>query len=91
MANLAEKMPGRLFRDLMQRPESSEITGYFTYLEKYRAFNFEFDASASAALIKGGANASADYSNGVAVFTFSKGGLMYEASIGGQKFSYESY
>ncbi len=30
-------------------------------------------------------------SDGVAVFTFSKGGLMYEASIGGQKFSYEEY
>ena len=53
--------------------------------------NFEFDASASAALITGGANASADYSDGAAVFTFSKGGLMYEASIGGQKFSYKSY
>jgi len=42
-------------------------------------------------LISEGANASADYSDGVAVLTFSKGGLMYEASIGGQKFSYEEY
>ena len=60
-------------------------------LNRFTEGNFEFDASASAALITGGANASADYSNGVAVFTFSKGGLMYEASIGGQKFSYQSY
>jgi lipid-binding SYLF domain-containing protein len=29
------------------------------------------------------------YSKGMAVFTVAKGGLMYEASIGGQKFSYE--
>ena len=29
------------------------------------------------------------YQNGMAVFTVAKGGLMYEASIGGQKFSYE--
>ena len=42
-------------------------------------------------LITEGANASADYSNGVAVMTFSKGGLMYEASIGGQKFGFRSY
>jgi lipid-binding SYLF domain-containing protein len=28
------------------------------------------------------------YSRGMAVFTVAKGGLMYEASIGGQKFSY---
>ena len=60
-------------------------------LNRFTEGNFEFDASASAALITGGANASADYSNGTAVFTFSKGGLMYEASIGGQKFSYQRY
>ena len=29
------------------------------------------------------------YQKGMAVFTVAKGGLMYEASIGGQKFSYE--
>lgn len=32
--------------------------------------------------------ATGDYYKGMAVFTFAKGGLMYEASIGGQKFSY---
>ena len=60
-------------------------------LERFTEGNFEFGASASAALISEGANASADYSDGVAVLTFSKGGLMYEASIGGQKFTYEEY
>jgi lipid-binding SYLF domain-containing protein len=29
------------------------------------------------------------YQNGMAVFTVAKGGLMYEASIGGQKFGYK--
>ena len=60
-------------------------------LERFIEGNFELGASASAALISEGANASADYNDGVAVFTFSKGGLMYEASIGGQKFSYIEY
>ena len=60
-------------------------------LERFTEGNFEFGASASAALISEGANASADYSDGVAVLTYLKGGLMYEASIGGQKFSYEAY
>ena len=60
-------------------------------LDKFINGNFEFGASVSAALITEGANASADFKNGVAVMTFSKGGLMYEASIGGQKFSFESY
>ena len=60
-------------------------------LERFTEGNFEFGASASAALTSEGANASSDYSDGVAVLTFSKGGLMYEARIGGQKFSYEEY
>jgi lipid-binding SYLF domain-containing protein len=30
------------------------------------------------------------FTNGMAVFTVAKGGLMYEASIGGQKFGYEA-
>ena len=60
-------------------------------LDRFTEGNFEFGASASAVLISEGANASADYSDGVAVLTYSKGGLMYEASIGGQKFSYEEY
>ena len=60
-------------------------------LERFTQGNFEFGASASAALITEGANASADYSDGVAVLTFSKGGLMYEASIGGQKFRFQKY
>ena len=32
---------------------------------------------------------SAGYQNGMAVFTVAKGGLMYEATLGGQKFSYK--
>jgi len=31
------------------------------------------------------------YRKGVAVFTVAKGGLMYEASVGGQKFSYKPH
>ena len=34
------------------------------------------------------ADTAGGYHNGMAVFTVAKGGLMYEASIGGQKFSY---
>tara|TARA_Y100001968_G_C19431900_1_gene757531 strand:+ start:1533 stop:2144 length:612 start_codon:yes stop_codon:yes gene_type:complete len=60
-------------------------------LNRFIAGNFEFGASASAALINTGAATEAAYSNGVAVLTISKGGLMYEASIGGQKFNFESY
>jgi hypothetical protein len=38
--------------------------------------------------VKSGAAASARYDNGVAVFSQAKGGLMFEASLGGQQFKY---
>jgi lipid-binding SYLF domain-containing protein len=50
--------------------------------------NLKFDAQASAVAITAGASIDAAYHNGVAVFTRAKGGLMYEASIGGQHFKY---
>jgi hypothetical protein len=37
-----------------------------------------------------GAQAKTSYHKGMAVFTHAKGGLMYEASIGGQKFSFKA-
>ena len=46
-------------------------------------------ASAGASGNQQHAKTAAHYSKGVAVFTVAKGGLMYEASIGGQKFSYK--
>ncbi len=36
----------------------------------------------------GGAQMKRNYTNGMAVFTLAKGGLMYEAAVGGQKFSF---
>ena len=38
---------------------------------------------------KNATTAGASYYKGMAIFTIAKGGLMYEASIGGQKFSYQ--
>jgi len=37
-----------------------------------------------------GAQAKTNYHKGMVVFTHAKGGLMYEASIGGQKFSFKA-
>jgi lipid-binding SYLF domain-containing protein len=58
-------------------------------LDNFKRGNFEFAAGASAVAVKSGASKAADYSHGVAIFTMAEGGLMFEASIGGQKFSYE--
>ncbi len=57
-------------------------------LDRFKENRFEFSAQASAVAVTTGASANAKYSNGVMIFTQTKGGLMYEASIGGQKFDY---
>lgn len=57
-------------------------------LEDFKNGNYEFGAQVSAVAATLGASADAAYDKGVAVFTIAKGGLMYEASVGGQKFNY---
>ena len=46
-------------------------------------------SSAGASGTKSHAETTGGYSNGMAVFSVAKGGLMYEASLGGQKFNYK--
>jgi len=58
-------------------------------LEHFRRGNFEFGAQASAVAITAGASADANYDGGVVVFTHAGGGLMFEGSVGGQRFTYE--
>ncbi|GAA4899652.1 YSC84-related protein [Ferrimonas pelagia] len=72
---------------------------------EFTSGDFEFGAQASAVALTVGASAGANtkgttagagsaqadnrYSGGMAIFTMAKGGLMYEASIGGQGFSFD--
>lgn len=58
-------------------------------LDDFRNGNFELGAQASAVAVTAGASADAAYDHGVAVFTSTNGGLMYEATVAGQKFGFE--
>ncbi len=60
-------------------------------LERFKKDKVEFSAQASAVAATAGASANAKYTNGVMIFTQQKGGLMYEASIGGQKFKFTAF
>jgi len=60
-----------------------------TAFDDFTRENFEFGAQVSAVALTAGASADLAYNGGVAVVTATKGGLMYEATVGGQKFSYE--
>jgi lipid-binding SYLF domain-containing protein len=59
-------------------------------LDQFKGGNFEFSGQISAVAANKGASADVKYRNGVMVFTQEKGGLMYEASVGGQKFGYSA-
>ncbi len=58
-------------------------------LANFRRGNYELGAQASAVAVTAGASADARFNEGVAIFTEAKGGLMYEATVGGQKFKVE--
>jgi len=60
-------------------------------LDRLKKGDFTLSAQASAVVVKTGISVDIDYSDGVAVFTLPKVGLMYEASVGGQKFSFTPY
>lgn len=59
--------------------------------DRFMGDNFEFAAQVSAVALKSGASADAKYRDGMLVFTQAIGGLMYEASIGGQKFKVKPF
>ena len=59
--------------------------------DRFTGGKFKFGAQASAVAISEGGAAVAPYQDGVAIFTRVKGGLMYEASVGGQKFTFDPH
>jgi lipid-binding SYLF domain-containing protein len=60
-------------------------------LDRFKDNKFEFSAQVSAVAVAAGASADAKYVEGVLVITMAKGGLMYEATVGGQKFKFEPF
>jgi lipid-binding SYLF domain-containing protein len=80
-ATVGAQLGGQTFSEVILF-ENSDAMNHF------KANELAFSANASAVAIKAGAAKSAKYNNGVAVFTMPNGGLMFEASVGGQKFTY---
>ena len=56
--------------------------------DRFKNGKVEMSAQVSAVAAASGASLNAKYVDGVAVFTRTKGGLMYEASVGGQQFKF---
>lgn len=60
-------------------------------LERFKQGKLEISGQMSAVVVKAGASANAKYTDGILIFTDTRGGLMAEASVGGQKFSYTPF
>jgi lipid-binding SYLF domain-containing protein len=59
-------------------------------LNRFTDNKVEFSAETAAIAVKAGASANANYRNGVVVFSQERGGLLLDASLGGQKFKFKS-
>jgi lipid-binding SYLF domain-containing protein len=81
-ATVGAQVGGQSFTEVIafQTPEA---------LNKFETGQLTFAADASAVALKSGAAAAAKYEDGVVVFIEPVGGLMLEAAIGGQSFSYQ--
>lgn len=60
-------------------------------MDRFKDNKFEVAAQASAVAATKGASADAKYEKGVMIYTMQKGGLMYEASVGGQKLKFNPF
>lgn len=80
-ASVGLQAGGQTFRELIVFQDEAA-------LERFKNGKVEFAANASAVALKAGAGASAEFKEGIAVFVEPTGGLMAEASVGGQRFTF---
>ena len=80
-ATIGLQAGGQTFRELI-------IFANQAAFDRFIGGQYSFAANASAVALTTGAAATAEFKNGVVVFTEPIGGLMFEAAIGGQQFSY---
>jgi lipid-binding SYLF domain-containing protein len=80
--NIGAQVGGESYSELILF-ETSEA------LRDFKASNWEMSAKVNAVAAAEGAAKNAKYQQGVAVFTLSKGGLMVQATVGGQKFKFK--
>jgi lipid-binding SYLF domain-containing protein len=80
--NIGAQVGGETFSELIvfKTPES---------LRDFKASNWEMSAKVSAVAATEGAAKDAKFDQGVGVFTLTKGGLMVQAAVGGQKFKFK--
>lgn len=82
-ATVGLQLGGQTYSQLVVFENADAVT-------RFKTGKLNFSANASAVAIKSGAGAAAKYTEGVAIFVRTTGGLMGEASVGGQQFTFQA-
>jgi lipid-binding SYLF domain-containing protein len=82
-ATLGFSFGGEFFREIIFFRQQQD-------LDRFTVGEFAFSAQVTGTAITAGAAAKVDYKDGMAVFVLADRGLMVDASLGGQKFSYSA-
>ena len=80
-ASLGFSFGGEFYREIVFFRDKAD-------LDKFKTEEYTFAAQATGVALTEGAAAKADYKAGLAVFIMADKGLMVDASVGGQKFSF---
>jgi len=82
--NVGPQLGGQSFSEIIFFKDKEE-------LDNFKQGNYELNAQVEGIVANTGAATTIDFSHGVAVFVLPKAGIMAEATVGGQKFSYREY
>lgn len=81
-ASIGAQLGGQVYTEIIAFETMQDVN-------TFKEGNLRFDAQSSAVAVNAGAGANVAYTDGIAIFTMDEKGLMFEASIGGQWFSYQ--
>jgi len=82
--NVGPQLGGQAFSEIIFFKDKRE-------LDNFKNGNYELNAQVAGIVVTAGMATNIDFAHGVAVFVLPKAGVMAEATVGGQKFSYRSY
>jgi len=82
-ASLGFSFGGEFFREIIFFRDKED-------LDAFRSEEYTFSAQVTGVALTAGVATKADYKAGMAVFIMTDTGLMVDASLGGQKFNYET-
>ncbi len=82
--NVGPQLGGQAFSEIIFFKDKEE-------LDNFKKGNYELNAQVAGVVVNAGMATNTDFSHGVAVFVLPKAGVMAEATVGGQKFSFNPF